>query len=116
MALGKRLVLAAAAPAAFAMPFMPQACSPTSNGNIDNSTIQILGGGHALVVTPDLQFFRDAGEPIIYGFGSCTVGGVTRFRQTVQSNVNEMRQGQTLNATCEGGWAPGSTGIHSSRS
>lgn len=89
--------LAVAAPA-IAMPFVPMQCA--SVDTVDNTTY-VRVGSQGIAATPDLQFFKDAGAPLIHLYVLCNIGGALRYVHGQEWSVYDMRQGQTLNVYCE---------------
>jgi hypothetical protein len=57
--------------------------------------------GNAISATPDLQFFKDAGAPLLHLDVLCNFGGTLQYRSTGEWSAYDMTQGQTLYANCE---------------
>jgi len=95
----RRLLAPLAAVAAFSFPtFMPQQCAPEPD-TTDNTTYA-YAGTTGIVAAPDLQFFKDAGAPLIKLNILCSFGGKLEFRESVERSVYDMQQGQTLVQYC----------------
>jgi hypothetical protein len=49
---------------------------------------------------PDLQFFKDAGAPLVHLEILCNFGGTLQWRQSVERAASDMVQGQSLVQYC----------------
>jgi hypothetical protein len=78
-----------------------------------DDTTYAYAGDTGIVATPDLQFFKDAGAPLIHLQLLCNFGGTLRYVHGNEVNVNDMNQGQTLNVYCRNYSLNGYQGVRS---